>query len=117
MISTQQQVLTETIPKDLIEQKVLEILNLEIRDLEDYTDEVIPLGQARYHVYRHGRFMGRIEDWGEKFYTKMAAGFSQGYPSLYLAATAWVFEEKLKQIESAAEQQLRAKREAMPDYF
>jgi hypothetical protein len=51
------------IPTDLIEEKTLELLGVEIVDREDYDDLVVPHGEIRFWVYRCDELIGTISTW------------------------------------------------------
>ena len=51
------------IPTDLIEEKTLELLGVEIVDREDYCDFVVPHGDIRFSVFRNDELIGTISTW------------------------------------------------------
>jgi hypothetical protein len=51
------------VPTDLIEEKTLELLGVEIVDREDYDDFVVPHGEIRFWVYRCDELIGTISTW------------------------------------------------------
>jgi hypothetical protein len=51
------------VPTDLIEEKTLELLGVEIVDREDYGDLVVSHGDIRFWVYRCNELIGTISTW------------------------------------------------------
>jgi hypothetical protein len=51
------------VPTDLIEEKTLELLGVEIVDREDYDDFVVPHGEIRFWIYRCDELIGTISTW------------------------------------------------------
>jgi hypothetical protein len=51
------------VPTDLIEEKTLELLGVEIVDREDYDDLVVSHGDIRFWVYRCNELIGTISTW------------------------------------------------------
>ena len=56
-------VVTKKVHTDLIEEKTLELLGVEIVDRQDYTDECVPDGNIRFWVYRCDELIGTISIW------------------------------------------------------
>jgi hypothetical protein len=51
------------VPTDLIEEKTLELLGVEIVDRQDYIEECVPHGEIRFWVYRCDELIGTISTW------------------------------------------------------
>lgn len=106
----------ELISRDRVEEKILHLLEIEILDLEDYSNDCIPEGHTRWQVYRSGRSLSAISTMGGRYYTR-AANNQAGYASLYEAALFWVDRARLANLESAAQQELEENDRLMPDYM
>jgi hypothetical protein len=102
--------------RERVEEKILHLLEIEILDLEDYSNDCIPEGYVRYQVYRSGRSLCPISRMGGRYYTR-AAKDRAGYASLYEAATFWVDRSRLTNLESAAQQELEENDRLIPDYM
>jgi hypothetical protein len=51
------------VPTDLIEEKTLELLGVEIVDRQDHIEECVPHGDIRFWVYRCNELIGTISTW------------------------------------------------------
>jgi hypothetical protein len=61
------------VPADLIEAQTLNLLGIEVIDLQDYTDYVIPHGDDRYQIWLGNEFSGLIWTWVNQFITPFRA--------------------------------------------
>jgi hypothetical protein len=102
--------------RDRLETKVLCLLNLEVIDLQDYCDDIIPDGYARFYLKRSGKTITTISTWGDRYCTQAKRQIN-GYPSLYEAATCWIDRERLQLIEAMATGILSAQQQSIRDYF
>ncbi|WP_373543995.1 hypothetical protein [Chamaesiphon sp.] len=62
-----------TVPADLIEAETLNLLGIEVIDLQDYTDYVIPHGDDRYQIWLGNEFSGLVWTWVNQFITPFRA--------------------------------------------
>jgi hypothetical protein len=58
---------------DLIESQTLNLLGIEVIDLQEYTDYVIPHGDDRYQIWLGNEFSGLVWTWVNQFITPFHA--------------------------------------------
>ena len=106
----------KNVSRNQIEDRVFKLLKLELTDLDDYCDVVIPDGYPRFYLYRNGKLLGHITTSNGQFHTRMANN-QKTYNSLYQASTFWIEPSTLADFEQRIERELSEEYEEMPDYI
>ena len=111
------------VPTDLIEEKTLELLGVEIVDRQDHCDLVVPHGEIRFWVYRLDELIGTISTWviGEQdsYHPKDYSNPKQysRFDSLFGAVCQLLPKQELEVTYRDAFQILKQRFDSTPDYI
>jgi hypothetical protein len=100
------------IPADLIEAETLNLLGIEVIDLQDYTDYVIPHGDDRYQIWLGNEFSGLVWTWVNQFITPFRA-----YNTLFEAVCSFFDPIDVAEAKALVAQTLQERFDTIPVYF